>query len=343
MYRAGLFLAAVLPAVLVSLCFAQPASNPRALLESIAASRHEARAWRAEGAETGELTGEGINLHTQMTFKAIFRDRSHALWETSGDTRTLSVCDGVDHWTFAEPGTGFYREPAKVSPCNSQLPTFEDLLYNMVSATSAGVDHISFEGALRECQIIRAEYRIPAPTDNPAAAGKAAPAGTTLIRTVCVDPARKLILRDRTESSATGANTRFIRTVTFSSYELDVEVPDSAFRFEVPTGTFLDPGPQIAEGDSGGSGVSRPRLIQRVDPSWTDEARQAGISGIVLVSLIVDPEGNPQHVAVTGGLGYGLDEKALEAVRQWRFSPGLKDGVPAATGNLTVAVDFHQP
>ncbi|HEY3823349.1 MAG TPA: energy transducer TonB [Bryobacteraceae bacterium] len=339
---ADINLAAVILVASASLCPAQSASNSRALLESIAASRHEARAWRAEGNETGELTGEGINLHTQMTFRAIFRDRSHALWETSGDTRTLSVCDGVDHWTFAEPGTGFHREPAKVSPCSSQLPTFEDLLYNMVSATSAGVDHISFEGAPRECQIIRAEYRIPAPTENPAVGGKAPPAGTTLIRTVCVDPARKLILRDRTESWATGANTRFIRTVTFSSYQLDIEVPDSAFRFEVPTGTFLDPGPQLAEGDPGSSGVSRPRLIQKVDQAWTDEARQAGISGIVLVSLTVDPEGNPEHIAVTRGLGYGLDEKALEAVRQWRFSPGLKDGVPA-TANLTVAVDFHQP
>ena len=61
------------------------------------------------------------------------------------------------------------------------------------------------------------------------------------------------------------------------------------------------------------------------------------------MSLAVDAEGNPRDLAVTRGLGYGLDERALEVVRQWRFRPGLKDGAPVAVGNLVVAVDFHLP
>jgi TonB family protein len=338
-------LAAVVLAASASLCLAQanPGQanlNPRGLLEEVAASRRDAHTWRAEGVEIGELTGEGMNLRTQMTFKAIYRDREHMLWDASGDNRTFTVCDGMDHWTFAEPGTGFYREPVRRSPCSQELPEFEGLLDHLVSATAAGVDHVPFQGTTHECQIIRAEYLIPALTNNNAAPVQA---GTTIIRTVCIDAAQKLILRDRTESWATGANTRFTRTITFSSYERNVEIPDTAFRFEVPTGTFLDPGPQLSEGDTGSGGVSKPHLIQKVDPSWTDEAKQAGVSGIVLVSLFVDAEGNPGNLAVFRGLGYGLDEKALEAVRQWRFAPGMKDGVPAATGNLTVAVDFHLP
>lgn len=342
----------VVSTVIVStpLCAAQTNLDPHAVLEQISAAERAARVWNAEGVEIGELTGEGMNLHTEIQFKAAFRDPSHVRWETTGDNRTLMVCDGVDHWMYSEPGTGFYRIPlfssdGEPSPCRSRLPAYSDLLENLVSATIAGGDHVPFEGALRDCEIVHAEYWIPA------ARGAGATAGTTIIRTACVDPARKLILRDRTESWTTGSATRSTRTITFSSYQRDAEIPDEAFRFDVPTGTFLDPGPQIAEGDSGavnadgiwraGNGVSRPQLIQKVEPSWTDEARQSAVSGLVLVSLTVDAEGNPRDLSVTRGLGHGLDEKALEAVRQWRFHPGLKDGAPVAVGGLTVAVDFR--
>jgi TonB family protein len=158
-----------------------------------------------------------------------------------------------------------------------------------------------------------------------------------------------LILRDHTESWTTGSNTRSTRTLAFISYKRDVEIPDESFKFDVPTGTFFDPGLQLAERNSGavngiypvGGSVSRPQLFQMVEPSTTDEARQSAISGLVLVSLVVDSDGNPRDLVVTRGLGHGLDEKALDAVRQWRFHPGLKDGAPVAVGNLTVAVDFR--
>jgi len=332
-----------------ALCSAQTVVNPLTLLEQIAASERGARVWHAEGVETGELTGEGMNLHTEVAFKGAFRDASHVRWETTGDNRTLMVCDGADHWTYSEPGTGFYRSPVGQSPCRSQLPAFDDLLDNLVAVTFVGGDRTPFEGVSRDCDAVRAEYWIPA--SKSASASPGTTAGTTIIRTMCVEPARKLILRDRRESWTTGSNTRFTRTIAFTSYERDGEIPDQAFRFEVPTGTFLDPGPEIEEGDSAavegtyrvGGGVSRPQLIQTVEPSGTEEARQAGISGLVLVSLAVDAEGNPRDVAVTRGLGYGLDEKALDAVRQWRFRSGLKEGMPVAVGSLTVAVGFRLP
>jgi len=332
----------ILPA---ALCSAQTSVDPRALLERIAASERGAPVRHAEGVETGELTGEGINLRTEVTFKSVFRDSSHVRWETTGDSRSLTVCDGVDHWTYSEPGIGFYRNPVAEGQCRSQLSAFDTLLDNLVSATIVGADHIPFEGVPRDCEMIRAEYRIPAPRSNRASDG------TTIIRTACIEPKRNLILRDRTESWATGSNARFTRTITFSSYERNGEIPEGAFRFEVPTGTFLDPGPQITEADSGvadgtwrvGSGVSRPELIQKIEPSLTEEARQAGVSGLVLVSLAVDSEGNPRDCEVTRGLGFGLDEKALESVRQWRFRAGQKDGAPVAVGNLTVGVNFRLP
>jgi TonB family protein len=343
--HAGVKLTVSFLVVSAAWCSAQTDVNPRTLLEEIAASEHSARAWYAEGVETGELTGEGINLRTEVAFKAVFRDPSHLRWETTGDNRTLVVCDGADHWTYSEPGTGFYRYPVEVSPCASQLPSFDGLLDNLVSVTLAGGDHIQFEGASRGCGILRAEYSIPASRSTTVVPG------TTIIRTMCVEPERRLILRDRTETRATGSNARFTRTITFSAYQRDSHIPEEAFRFEVPTGTFLDPGPQITEEHSGvvdgtyrvGSEVSRPRLIQKVEPSWTEEARQAGISGLVLVSFAVDSEGNPRGLTVTRGLGYGLDERAIEAVGQWRFLAALKNDAPVAVRDLTVAVGFRLP
>jgi TonB family protein len=333
----------------LALWAAQTSVDPRVLLEKLEASSRDAQAWRAEGVETGEVTGEGLNLHTETAFKAAFRDSSHVRWETSGDGRTLMVCDGVDRWTYAEPGTGFYRvalvPTMEAGPCRPALPVLDGLLDHLASATVVGGDHIPFDGASRDCDIIRAEYRIPAGRGGGQVSSPGSKtgviAGTTIIRTLCVDSARKLILRDRTESWATGSNARSTRTITFSSYERDAKIPDETFRFEVPTGTFLDPGPQIDEGDAGG--VSRPVLIQKVEPMWTEEARQAGISGMVLVSLTVDAEGRPQDLSVTRKLGYGLDESAIEAVRQWVFRAGLKDGAAVAVGKVTVAVDFRMP
>jgi TonB family protein len=298
--------------------WAAQTSDPRVLLQSLEASSRDAQPWRAEGVETGEVTGEGLNLHTETAFKAAFRDSSHVRWETSGDGRTLMVCDGVDRWMYAAPGTGFYRVPVEAAgPCRPALPVMDGLLDNLVSA--------AFVPGSRDCDTIRAEYRIPVGRGG----------SSTIIRTLCVDSARKLILSERTESWATGSNARSIRTITFSSYERDVKIPDETFRFEVPTGTLLDPGPQIGEGDA--EGVSRPVLIQKVEPMW------AGVSGMVLVSLTVDAEGHPRDLSVTRKLGDGPDEMALDAVRQWVFRAGLKDGAPVAVGNVTVAVDFRMP
>jgi protein TonB len=89
-----------------------------------------------------------------------------------------------------------------------------------------------------------------------------------------------------------------------------------------------------------GGGVSAPHVIFSVDPEFSDEARRAKYQGICLVSLIVDAQGNPQHVRVVRPLGMGLDEKAVEAVRQYKFKPAYYQGHPVAV-ELNVEVNFR--
>jgi len=89
-----------------------------------------------------------------------------------------------------------------------------------------------------------------------------------------------------------------------------------------------------------GGGVSEPKLIVQVDPEFSEEARKAKFSGDVTVRLVVDENGNPTHVSVVQDVGMGLGEKAVEAVRQYKFKPAMKDGKPVKV-EVYVVVKFQ--
>jgi TonB family protein len=89
-----------------------------------------------------------------------------------------------------------------------------------------------------------------------------------------------------------------------------------------------------------GGGVSAPVVIHSVDPEFSDEARRAKYQGICLISVIVDAQGNPQNPRVERALGMGLDEKAIEAIRQFKFKPAMKGKTPVAV-MITVEINFR--
>ena len=89
-----------------------------------------------------------------------------------------------------------------------------------------------------------------------------------------------------------------------------------------------------------GNGVTAPKVIYDPEPEYSPEARQAKYQGTVVLSAIIGPDGRPHVLRVQRSLGMGLDEKALEAVRTWRFSPGMKDGSPVAV-QIEVEVNFR--
>jgi TonB family protein len=89
-----------------------------------------------------------------------------------------------------------------------------------------------------------------------------------------------------------------------------------------------------------GRGVTPPRLTYSPEPEFSETARAAGYQGVCVLTLIVGADGMPRNIQVKNPIGMGLDEKAVEAVRSWRFSPALKDGKPVAV-QIAVEVDFH--
>ena len=92
---------------------------------------------------------------------------------------------------------------------------------------------------------------------------------------------------------------------------------------------------QIASGT-----LHPPVLVSQANPGYTEAARAKHLSGNVELSLLIDQAGLPQDIKVVHGLGSGLDEKAVEAVRQYRFKPATRDGRPVAT-KIYVDVNFQ--
>lgn len=86
--------------------------------------------------------------------------------------------------------------------------------------------------------------------------------------------------------------------------------------------------------------MTAPKLIRNVVPEYTDEARRAKLNGDVTVWMFVDTDGTPKQVRVMKALGMGLDQNAVAAVKQWRFEPATKDGVPVRV-ELTAEVSFR--
>jgi TonB family protein len=88
-----------------------------------------------------------------------------------------------------------------------------------------------------------------------------------------------------------------------------------------------------------GSGVTPPSLLKEVKPDYTEDARRRGLSGDVELEIVVRRDGSVGEVRLLRGLGAGLDQRAIDAVRQWRFSPALRQGTPVDVV-VEVAVEF---
>jgi TonB family protein len=89
-----------------------------------------------------------------------------------------------------------------------------------------------------------------------------------------------------------------------------------------------------------GGGVTAPVLLHKVEPEYSEEARKAKYQGTVLLYIEVSPDGRATNIRVARSLGLGLDEKAMDAVKQWKFKPGYKNGQPVTVA-ATIEVNFR--
>lgn len=148
-------------------------------------------------------------------------------------------------------------------------------------------------------------------------------------------------------------------TVAFDSPTIQIDTRDIGDPLSnLPVGEFGSHGDNgigkrgsrggIGDGDKGppgityGSGhpITPPQLIYKVEPEFSEEARKAKYSGVVILAIEVDAAGHAGGFRVLQGPGLGLEQKAIEAVTKWRFRPGYQDGKPVVS-TATVYVNFR--
>jgi TonB family protein len=132
-------------------------------------------------------------------------------------------------------------------------------------------------------------------------------------------------------------------TVTFDRDQRTAYLGPDDLSPDVPLEPPADIQQRILAGEflSGGSKeVTRPRTIYAPDPDYPEAARRIKYQGSCVLGLIVGADGKPISVWITRPAGEGLDEKSIEAVKQWRFQPATKDGEPVAV-LLNVETTFH--
>ena len=108
------------------------------------------------------------------------------------------------------------------------------------------------------------------------------------------------------------------------------------------------PGSGPGEGGIGGDfgmghlsgAVTAPVVLFEVEPEFSEDARKAKLQGVVMLAAEVDVNGRLRNIRITRGLGLGLEEKAIEAVKQWRFRPAYRNGKPVAAP-ASIEVNFH--
>jgi TonB family protein len=166
-----------------------------------------------------------------------------------------------------------------------------------------------------------------------------------------VDGAPALVgVVDRMKLETCRIEERGVRGTTRNSLQLRSMPEQTLELVDAPKGalTSLQPLPSMSMfmSISGSShteknGVTAPVVIHTGVPQFSDEARKAKYQGVCLISLMVDETGVPRNPRVVRPVGMGLDEKALESVKQYRFKPAMKDGKTPVPVMITVEINFR--
>ncbi len=331
----------------VTSVFAQDSQEARAILEKAALATQSGPSYRGEFTGTQEDKATGFDRRTEFGGTITFQSPSRLRAEMKlGPSERWTIRDGLVTWLY-DPKAKQYRRvvstTAIVADVGSVDPSslFGIVGTGVVSARIAPDEDI-LEGSPIRCYVIAVEYE----------------AGTALASvppraTYWIDKTSYVVLRRRIVAPAryAQASDPVERTVelAFTKVTYSPTLTGSEFGFTPPEGATLMPMSQVAGTGSSpspqgvyriGNGVSAPRVISKIEPRYSEEARLAGLEGTVVLSLVVDEAGLPKNIKALKGLGLGLDEKAIEAVQAWRFAPGQKEGNPVPI-LATIQVNFR--
>jgi protein TonB len=96
----------------------------------------------------------------------------------------------------------------------------------------------------------------------------------------------------------------------------------------------------VSQDHGGRESIEAPRILSEVQPEYTPVAKKAKLEGTVKVRCVVGADGNVTEPTVIQGVGMGLDENAVAAVKKWKFSPATLNKKPVRV-SVIVEVAFH--
>jgi hypothetical protein len=197
----------------------QSADDATELLRKARALAESTRSWRAEVVETSRMSGPGMNIQEEVRTRIAAQPPLKMSRQNSGSDRTILVCDGVGTFYSAD-GHSYYKGDAQATPqCDLPLSKFYGLEGIPPSIAIVGRDHVRLADGDRSCVLVRAAWK----------------QGTvSAVRTMCIDPARPLILRDIKESEDQGTGIKSANTTTFIDFESNPTFPPDTFRFSIP-------------------------------------------------------------------------------------------------------------
>ncbi len=331
--------------------FAQSGPDGAPLLQAVADSFLNLTSYHTEGQISLD-----IGITDKLTFRISTMGQQLRIDGAGGEdwARGLPVtivCDGSTGWVSYSKDKKYARiaegDRERGSCTRGTLAGFEHLADNLRSAVITGTGQAQFEGRQQPCVIVESKYRQI--RDVTIAPGVVSTVGRSS-RRFCIDEARKLVLTDHIEAALeAGPHPSYLVVdVTYGRIERNPILPPSTFERQPPQGyaEVVRPVQPPAPPDV----PPQPRVglrmgafaIGQETPEYTQEAWDEGIQGQVTVVARIAADGRVESVRVTQPIGWGLDEKAMESVRKWRFNPASKDGV-AEAGEATAIVRFVLP
>ena len=315
---------------------AQAGGDAGSLVRDVSAVALAAKTWRAEG--TLVRRGADGKDDPPLKFRMAFQLPRYARYEVSGgDLPFLRICDGQAQRTYYPDLKGFVRVILpQIGPCAYPLNAWPPLAQTLAFPALSGTDTITVDGHPQPCQIVRAALtwssRDPAVKETV---------------TLCIDREHKRILRYQLQHSNPAP--AWAETYTFSLLEIDPTLEQKLFDFQAPEGSrpfatidWLTPIAGIPAGVfQVSNAVSAPILTDLVPPLTPSDAALVEGGNTVLLHVQIGRDGVPRGIEVIRSLGQGMDEAAVNSVKQWRFKPGENAAGPAPVA-ATIYVHFMQ-
>jgi len=314
--------------LLVGTGFAQAAEEATRLIQQVAQRANDAQGWSIEGSV--RYPKSDVHQDSPDQFSLMMRYPGRTRFEQTG-TRSpaLIVCDGYSSWIYSPPLRRYRKESSidseLCSPIVQEWKMLATRLHSPVVGGSCGSDPSTKS----------ADFTLVRGLSEPQLASTG-----TIKRTLCIDADRRLIVWDKWEVRHSSV------VYIYSRVEAKAGFPADTFAFEPPPGTTLTdlelptPRPLGTRGIAQGPDISAPRLMAHPAPQYGQASREAGIQGAVVLYVVIGIDGTPSEVLVYQHLSPDLDDEAVRTVRQWRFTPGKRNGQAVAL-SVTIEVNFR--